>query len=84
MHATYDEGNMANISETIPINISSKPRVIENVFIKVDCTLDEINIYTTLFKKYRDIFSWSYEEILGIDSWIVEHKIKTYLNVNPD
>ena len=36
----YVEGSMANISQTIPINISSKPDNIENVFNEVDCTLE--------------------------------------------
>jgi hypothetical protein len=32
-HDIYVEGNMENISETIPINISKTPDVVENVFI---------------------------------------------------
>ena len=34
-----------------------------------------------LLKEYHDVFSWSYEEIPGINPCIVEHEIKTYLNV---
>ena len=50
MHDSYAEGNMENISQTIPINISNKPDIIENVFIGVDCSLEEIETYATLFK----------------------------------
>lgn len=50
MHDVYDEGNMDNIFETIPINIYSNPNIVENVFIGVDCTPKEIEIYTALFK----------------------------------
>jgi hypothetical protein len=32
----------------------------------------------SLFKEFRDIFAWSYEEMLGIDPIIVVHEIKTY------
>ena len=49
--------------------------------IGVDCSPEEIQIYTALFKEYRGIFAWTYEEMPGIDPWIVEHEIKTYLNV---
>ena len=80
MHDTYVEGNMANLLETISINIFSKPRVVENFFIRVYCKPDEIKIYTTLFKEYHDIIACNYEEMIGIDPWIVEHKIKMYLN----
>jgi hypothetical protein len=36
-----------------------------------------------LFKEFRDVFAWSYEEIPGIDPKIVQHKIRTYENENP-
>lgn len=34
-----------------------------------------------MFKEYLDVFTWSYEDMLGIDPWIVEHEIKTYPNM---
>jgi hypothetical protein len=37
-------------------------------------------MYTSLFKEFHNIFSWSYEEILGIDPCIVEHEIRSYDN----
>ena len=67
MHDDFVEGNMSNISQTMPINISGKPGIIENVFIGEDCTNEEINIYTALFKEYCVVFAWSYEEMPGID-----------------
>ena len=78
----FVEGNLSNISATIPINISSNPKVTENIMIKADSFLKEIKVYTTLFKEYWGIFALTYEEMSGIDPWIVEHKIKTYPNVN--
>jgi hypothetical protein len=74
----YAEGNMATIAETLPINISRTPGVVENVFVGADCSPEEIQIYTDLFKEFRDIFAWSYEEMPGIDPKIVEHEIITY------
>ena len=76
------DGNMANISPTIPINISHDPGKIENVHIGADCSLDEIKEYTELFKEFRDILAWSYKEMPSIDPHIVKHEIKTYLNAN--
>ena len=38
----YDEGNMATITETIPINISCNPGIMENVFVGADCSPKEI------------------------------------------
>ena len=76
-------GNMANLSPTIPINISRNPGKVENVYIGADYSPDEIKEYTELFKDFCDIFAWSYEEIPGIDPRIVEHEIKTCQNVKP-
>jgi hypothetical protein len=56
-HVVYAEGNMENISETIPINISRNPEVVENVFIGVDCSPNEVHTYTNLFKEFHDVFS---------------------------
>ena len=44
------DGNMANISPTIPINISHDPGRIENVYIGEKCSHVEIQEYTELFK----------------------------------
>jgi hypothetical protein len=56
---------------------------VENVFVRADCSLEEIQIYTDLFKEFRDVFAWSYEEMPGIDLKIVEHEITTYLDAKP-
>ena len=77
------DGNMANISPTIPINISHDPGKVENVYIGVDCYPNEIMDYTELFKEFRDIFACSYEDMPGIDPCNFEHEINTYPNAKP-
>jgi hypothetical protein len=79
----YAEGNMETIAETIPINISQNPGIMENVFVGADCSPEEIQIYTDLFKEFRDVFAWSYEEMPGIDTKIVEHEITRYPDAKP-
>jgi hypothetical protein len=79
----FAKGNLSNISPTIPIDISVKLGIIENVHIGASCSPDEIVTYTSLFKEFRDIFAWSYEEMSGIDPSIVVHEIKTYPGAKP-
>ena len=43
-------GNMANISPTIPFNISHNIGKIENIYIGVECSRAKIQEYTELFK----------------------------------
>jgi hypothetical protein len=82
-HDVFAEGNLSNISPTIPIDISIKPGIVENVHIGASCSSDEIVTYTSLFKEFCDIFAWSYKEMPGIDPAIVIHEIKTYPSAKP-
>jgi hypothetical protein len=73
----FEEGNMANISPTIRIDISVKSRVVEEITIGIAYSLEEITTYKALFQEYHGIFSWSYTEIPSLDPSIVEHHIDT-------
>jgi hypothetical protein len=55
----------------------------EHVLIGVNCSTQETETYVALFKEFCDVFTWSYEEILDIDPYIVEHEIKTYDGAKP-
>jgi hypothetical protein len=79
----FAEGNLSNISPTIPIDISVKSGIVENVHIGDSCSPDEVVTYTSLFKEFRDIFAWNYEEMPGINPSIVLHEIKTYPGAKP-
>jgi hypothetical protein len=83
MHIVYTEGNMERIAQTIPIDISRIPGIVENIFVGAGCSPEEIRIYIDLFKEFHDVFSWSYEEMPGIDPRIVEHEITTYPDAKP-
>jgi hypothetical protein len=61
----FEEGNMANISPTIKINISIKNGIVEEITIGVACTPQEITAYKSLFQEYRDIFAWSSRKFLA-------------------
>jgi len=66
-HDIYVEGKMVSISPTVTINISSIPGKVENVFIGADCSPEQILIYTELLKEFHNVFTWSNEEMSGID-----------------
>ena len=65
------------------IDISAKPDTIEHVHVGQNCLVDESEAYKALFKEFHDIFSWSYEEMSGIDPSTVVHEIKTYPLAKP-
>jgi hypothetical protein len=82
-HDVLYEGNLSNISPTIPLDISIKPGVVENVHIVASCSTDEVVTYTYLFQEFCDVFAWRYEEMHSIDPDIVVHEIKTYMGAKP-
>ena len=67
----------------MPINISVKSGVVENIHVGVTCSPEEILVYTSLFREFKDVFAWSYEEMPRIDPNIVMHEIPTYPGVKP-
>ena len=72
------EGNMGNISKTLLIDISVKTGIVENIQVGTDYIPEAIASFTCHFKEFCDVFSWSYEEMPGIDPSIVQHEIKMY------
>jgi hypothetical protein len=82
-HDVLYEGKLNNISPTIPLDISIKPGVVENVHIEASCSTDEVATYKSRFQEFYDVFAWRYEEMPGIDLDIVVHEIKTYPGAKP-
>ena len=74
---------MANISRTIKINISTNPKVVEEIMLGAFYFPKEVAAYKALFQEFCDIFAWSYTKITGLDPSIIEHHIDTWLDVAP-
>ena len=49
----------------------------------MSCSPSELETYRSLFREFRDVFAWSYEEMSGIDTSILEHTINMYPYVKP-
>ena len=47
---TFEEANMANIFPTIKINISTNPKVVEEIMLGASCSLEEVIAYKALFQ----------------------------------
>ena len=44
-------------------------------FIRASLSNEEEDKYMSLLTEYRDIFAWSYKEMLGLDSKVVVHHL---------
>ena len=74
-HDAFEEGNMANISPFIHIDISDPPGALEIITLGASCSEHEIGEYKIFFQDFRDVLAWSYIEIPGLNPAIIEHHI---------
>ena len=55
----------------------------EHIYKVQTCSPEEIEAYRALFKEFRYVFSWIYEEMPTIYPSIVIHEIKPYVGAKP-
>ena len=72
---------MRLVKDVVSTNVLPNPDVVETTHIDANSLLEEIFIYTALLKKIHDAYVWS--SFLGIDPYIVELGIRTYLDSKP-
>ena len=70
---------MSNLSKNMLIDISVKMSSMENIGIAADSSPEGISSFTSLFKEFRDDFTWFYEKIPSIDPSIDEKEIKKFI-----
>lgn len=66
--------------QQINIGTKEKPR---NINLKTSCIGDERKALYKLFKKYRDVFAWAYDELKTNDTRISQHSIPLNPNLKP-
>ena len=54
---TDSKGNLCNINQTNPIDISAIPGTLEHVHVGKNCSAEEFEAYKALFKEFQDLFS---------------------------
>ena len=54
INAIDSERNLSNIEETISIDISTKPVIVENIHVGISCYPSELESYRSLFREFRE------------------------------
>ena len=70
-----NEGSKHNIEETEVINLANESENEKPVKIGVNFPKDMKPELTALLKEFKEIFAWSYQDMLGLDTEIVMHRI---------
>jgi len=62
------------VQETRKVNIGTdnSPKYVN---LGVDCTIEEVDQYISLFKEYVDVFSWTYDDLKSYDKIVFQHII---------
>ena len=66
--------------EVINVGTLDKP---QNINFGVQCTPSGKDAFTRLFKEYKDVFAWSYEDLKTFDTQIMQHVIPIREGVKP-
>ena len=52
-------------------------------YVNVSLASDEERAYVNLLKEYKDVFSWSYKEIPGLDPKVLVHHLDVKRGARP-
>ena len=69
--------------ELIEVNLGDGEEDEKMVKISKNISENEKGRLVALLKEYRDVFAWSYQEMLGLSPNFIVHKLKMDPNVKP-
>jgi len=71
---TLEDGGQATVDELTESNLGTKedPRLI---YVHTMLTHEEEKPYFHVVSEYRDVFTWSYEKMLGLDLKVIVHNL---------
>jgi ribonuclease HI len=70
-----DEGSKPNIEELEIINLANEGEEPREVKIGTRCAVEQKEALIALLREFHEIFAWSYQDMPGLDTDIVVHKI---------
>jgi hypothetical protein len=73
-------GRSCPIYETINLGTLENPN---NVNLGKTMSKEDMKAYLKLFKEYKDVFSWSYQELKMYDTRIIQHTIPLKSGIKP-
>ncbi|KAG9442520.1 hypothetical protein H6P81_018374 [Aristolochia fimbriata] len=80
--ATLEEGGQSTVDELKKVDLGTKedPRP---TFLSTSLSTEEEVEYMSLLREYRDIFTWNYTEMPGLDPRVAVHKLAVHPSIRP-
>ena len=79
---TFEEGVQATVDELKEINIGSAEDF-KPICVNANLSPEEEIAYIELLKEYKDVFTWTYKEMPGLDPKVVVHHLSIRHGVRP-
>jgi len=79
---TLEDGGQATVDELKELNLRT-PEEPRPIYVSSLLTSEEEKEYFDLLGEYKDMFAWSYQEMLGLDPKIVVHRLSIKKGVSP-
>ena len=70
----FDESTSAVEEPTKEINLGTEDDP-QTIIISLNLTLEEEHVLINVLKEYKDVFTWTYEDISGLDSALVKYRL---------
>ena len=67
-------------TEIVDFSTADQPRELR---IRLDLSIDERDNLIQLLRAYLDVFTWSYEDMPGLDPSIVQHRLPLLPHAKP-
>ncbi|BFG30169.1 hypothetical protein CerSpe_164430 [Prunus speciosa] len=77
------DGSTVIAEQLETINLSDDPSVQRPISISVRLAWEEKEALVSLLKEFRDVFAWTYEEMLGLNPKLVSHTLNIELGTKP-
>ncbi|XP_070012694.1 uncharacterized protein [Nicotiana sylvestris] len=73
----FENKPKSNLDKTEIVNLGD-PETVKETRISIHLSPSEKEEYTRFLKEYEDIFAWFYDDMTGLSTSIVAHKLPTY------
>jgi hypothetical protein len=77
-----EEESKRKVGDTISLNLGT-PESPNIVKLRAQCSDEENAKFTELLHEFQDVFAWSYKDLHGFDSALIQHVIPNKEGVKP-
>jgi len=79
---TFEDGAQATVDNLKELNLETNEEL-HPIYASSSLALEEEKHYLSLLSEYKDVFSWSYKKLPGLDPNVAVHHLSTLATFSP-